>query len=487
MEFTPPSALSRVNRLVGVGLQLFDPLDGQEDLVVVAPVPESPAEQAGIRPLDRVLKVADLDVSQVHLTADEAMSLLRGPQGSSVSLLLQSARNADGGVEEGKDALGDRLPRQMDAWMEPDTPPAVPARGGGLESKTLQRQALNIPPVRAGVVESPFRVGEEEGEANGEKNTGVGEHASKQHVRNVRFGYVRINYFNRVGTDLLADALKQMDEQGVDGVIIDVRNCLGGMFKEALMAGAMLLGGEPKDATLVDVIDASGIIKKMKVQKQRDLDRWPLTNGFPLAKTVLRNKPVRIITNRGSASSSEVLAMALVGNGRGQLVGERTFGKALIQKPYALADGSVIKLTVAEYLSPHAQHLGRGLEPDTLCAASPAPKAADQCARMAQYQMVEEQWQGNFKFEFAGPKQRQGAAGAEPGGALREGPASRAVAVGTGMPVATSGPGLGANLKYKEGLFVQGMWERGSVWARDWERFQPLKLQRPERASESEP
>jgi hypothetical protein len=55
-------------RLVGVGLQLADPLDGREDLVVVAPIPNSPAEAAGIQPLDRLLQIDDMDVSKYRLT-----------------------------------------------------------------------------------------------------------------------------------------------------------------------------------------------------------------------------------------------------------------------------------------------------------------------------------------------------------------------------------------------------------------------------------
>eukprot|EP00961_Rhodomonas_salina_P176676 2381324-Rhodomonas_salina.1 len=54
-----------------------------------------------------------------------------------------------------------------------------------------------------------------------------------------------------------------------------------------------------------------------------------------------------ILEQRTNTQLEQVLAMALVGNGRGSLLGERTFGKALIQHPYTLSDGSVIKLTVA--------------------------------------------------------------------------------------------------------------------------------------------
>jgi hypothetical protein len=82
-----------------------------------------------------------------------------------------------------------------------------------------------------------------------------------------------------------------------------------------------------------------------------------------------------VLTNRGTASAAEVLAMSLAGNGRAHIIGERTFGKALIQHPYRLADGSILTITVAEYLSPgpRVRHLGTGLVPQAACFSSPLP------------------------------------------------------------------------------------------------------------------
>ena len=91
----PPSHLAldggAGKRLVGVGLQLADPLDGREDLVVVAPIPNSPAEAAGIKPLDRLLRIDDLDVRKYRLTTSEAANLLRGWEDTQVRLLVQAS------------------------------------------------------------------------------------------------------------------------------------------------------------------------------------------------------------------------------------------------------------------------------------------------------------------------------------------------------------------------------------------------------------
>ena len=137
-------------------------------------------------------------------------------------------------------------------------------------------------------------------------------------------------------------------------------------------------GGEgklgPKSLTLLNIMDASGLVRAETLDDQRDLDRWPDTGGHPLEHPVTR-KPIELLTNRGSASASEVLAMSLAGNGRAHIIGERTFGKALIQHPYKLADGSLLTITVAEYLSPgpNVRHLGAGLLPQAPCTFSPVP------------------------------------------------------------------------------------------------------------------
>lgn len=254
-------------------------------------------------------------------------------------------------------------------------------------------------------------------------------------------GYLRINYFSRVGTEAIAKAVSEMEEQGVGGYILDVRNCLGGLLKEALFTASMFqeevpggssrvsgkgvyaaaqkcrvstgcvsfedrnIADEPldlkermafaggagadrgggdvgagnqksrtvKSLTLLNIMDASGLVRAETLDDQRDLDRWPSTGGHPREHAVSRSKPMEVLTNRGSASASEVLAMALASNSRAHIIGERTFGKALIQHPYRLADGSILTLTVAEYLSPgpRIRHLGAGLFPQSPCYSSP--------------------------------------------------------------------------------------------------------------------
>ena len=408
-------------RLVGVGLQLADPLDGEEDLVVVAPIPNSPAEAAGIQPLDRILAIDDLDVREYRLTTGEATNLLRGWEDTEVRLLVQHARRGDGSIPLGYDAMGDRLPRQRPFADDGEDGEDQKGRGRGqgqgqtvewgkVEEVSLKRKKLNMPPVLSSVLDA-------EG--------------------GWKMGYLRINYFSRAGTDALAQAVAEMEAQGVSGYIIDVRNCLGGLLKEALVTSSMFqeevpgvedndgasniviatpasqqcrvstgcvssFGGEatgesgkggrlkgPKSLTLLNIMDASGLVRAETLSDQRDLDRWPASGGYPIASPVPRGKPIQVLTNRGSASAAEVLVMSLAGNGRAHIIGERTFGKALIQHPYRLADGSILTLTVAEYLSSGLQHLGKGLLPQSACTSSPQPpsqpaSAPDSCILAAE-------------------------------------------------------------------------------------------------------
>eukprot|EP00960_Hanusia_phi_P054821 762781-Hanusia_phi.AAC.24 len=380
-DAAPPSVLSNVNRLVGVGVQLFDPVDGEEDLVVVAPSPNSPAERAGIKPLDRVLQIDGLDVGgEAALTASEAMSLIRGWEGTEVKLLVKRARDPTGTIMFGDDVLGDRISRML-PQVAGDEDGYELSRDVQPELITLKRQRLNVAPVQAGVLETIA-------------SSGVAQ----------KIGYIRINFFNLEGTKYLSEAVGRMEDAGVEGYIIDVRNCLGGIFKEALMTASMFQGEDQSsvdndqsgkenpdsDVVLINIQDASGFIKPEKLSKQIDWIRWPENDGRPLARPVRSDKPIRILTNRGSASSSEVLALSLVGNNRAEIIGEKTFGKALIQHPYFLADGSVLKLTVAEYLSPKNQHLGSGLLPNTLCANAPELGPRDDCLRIAQEQIAQD-------------------------------------------------------------------------------------------------
>jgi len=114
----------------------------------------------------------------------------------------------------------------------------------------------------------------------------------------------------------------------------------------------------------------------------------------PPSPSPSRPPPVVVLVNRGTASAAEIFAAALRDNGRAVVVGERTYGKSLIQHFFPLPDGGALKLTIAEYLTPKRQHvspsrLGNpygGIAPDLLCLASPTGDRGapmDVCTQMA--------------------------------------------------------------------------------------------------------
>lgn len=109
-------------------------------------------------------------------------------------------------------------------------------------------------------------------------------------------------------------------------------------------------------------------------------------SGFRAADfSLLPQKPLVLLIDRGTASSAELFAAALHDNGRALLLGEPSFGKGLIQRTFALPNGGALKLTIGEYLRPNMQRVefGIGLQPDYHCVATPAAGQVDECMARA--------------------------------------------------------------------------------------------------------
>ncbi|NES68331.1 MAG: carboxyl-terminal protease, partial [Okeania sp. SIO2D1] len=86
----------------------------------------------------------------------------------------------------------------------------------------------------------------------------------------------------------------------------------------------------------------------------------------------ITDSPLVVLTNQGTASASEILAGALQDNGRALLVGEKTFGKGLIQSLFDLSDGSGLAVTVAKYETPNHTDINKqGIMPDIVVEQDP--------------------------------------------------------------------------------------------------------------------
>lgn len=162
-------------------------------------------------------------------------------------------------------------------------------------------------------------------------------------------GYVRLSVFNETTSSDLAAKLKELEEQGLRAVILDLRNNPGGLLDE----GVKVAGTFVPQGPVVSVVGKDG--SRNTAYSQLVAPRWPLV----------------VLVNGGSASASEIVAGAIQDTGVGTLVGTKTFGKGSVQTVFAQGDGSAVKLTIAKYLTPKDRSInGTGLEPDVAVEAA---------------------------------------------------------------------------------------------------------------------
>jgi len=156
-------------------------------------------------------------------------------------------------------------------------------------------------------------------------------------------GYIRLDSFiSSKANDEMRHALKKM--QNVNGLILDLRNNPGGLLTNAIEIANMFL----EKGVIVSTIDADGY-KTSQVSA-----RHPIS-GLPMV----------VLINGASASASEILSGALRDNGRAKLIGQKSFGKGLVQAINKLDDGSGINVTIARYLTPNDTDIHKhGITPD---------------------------------------------------------------------------------------------------------------------------
>lgn len=290
--------------LTGVGLQIAQDTQTGE-LRVIAPIDGSPAEQAGVKPRDRILKINGVPTTK--LTLDEAAERMRGPAGSQVTLTI---------IHDAADAA---------------------------EEIQIVRDRISLNPVYADLRLLPG---------------------------DVNLGYIRLSQFNANASMEVASAIKRLEEQGADAYILDLRGNPGGLLQSGIEIARLWL----KDATVVYTVNRNGI-----------------QDSFTANGDALTDDPLIVLVNQGTASASEILAGALQDNGRARLVGERTFGKGLIQSLFSLSDGSGLAVTIAKYETPNHHDINRqGIIPDVVMPLDPINR--DQVGTVAdrQYQTAVE-------------------------------------------------------------------------------------------------
>ncbi|NBP98572.1 MAG: PDZ domain-containing protein, partial [Synechococcaceae bacterium WB6_3A_227] len=140
----------------------------------------------------------------------------------------------------------------------------------------------------------------------------------------IKVGYIRLKQFNANATKDMRQAIKELEEKGVQGYVLDLRSNPGGL----LMASVEIARQWLDDGVIVSTKTRDGV---------QDIKR---AGGKALTKA-----PVVVLVNEGSASASEILSGALQDNNRAVLVGQKTFGKGLVQSVRGLSDGSGMTVT----------------------------------------------------------------------------------------------------------------------------------------------
>jgi carboxyl-terminal processing protease len=297
-RFFPPDDYSSfktdtTGELEGVGIEID--YSEARGLYVVTPIQDTPAWRSGILPGDQILKIDGR--STKDLKHDEAMRLVRGKPGTSVTLTV---------LHEGeKEPVDIALTRAV------------------IEIKSVQVAEL---------------LGTEWVPEGGP-----------------RIGYVEVIKFQQRTAQDLDAALKRLEADGMEALILDLRQNRGGLLKSAEEVADLFL----KDGPVVSVVTRE---KKEQVRTASGEGTHP---DYPLA----------VLIDAQSASASEIVAGALKDRKRAVLVGDKTYGKFSVQEVIPVQLGkwgeAALKLTIAKYKTPCGACIdGQGIEPDHLVPSS---------------------------------------------------------------------------------------------------------------------
>jgi carboxyl-terminal processing protease len=153
-----------------------------------------------------------------------------------------------------------------------------------------------------------------------------------------KIAYVRLIQFNEPTADELSKALDDLQQQGMQALIVDLRNNPGGLLNSAVDVCAQFVPPNTK------VVSTQG----RAASQQRDYNTSGASKRRP-------DFPMAVLVNEGSASGAEIVAGALKDLHRAVLVGETTFGKGSVQNVLQLPDGSALRFTTAKYYTPSKQ------------------------------------------------------------------------------------------------------------------------------------
>jgi len=253
---------------------------------VVSAMEDTPASKAGILSGDQILKIGGNSTERMEL--QDVMNVLRGPPGRKVTLTL----------------------------LRPSTKE--------IKEYNLERTEIKVQSVKAAQLLDPDLTGP------------------------FKIGYVRLIQFNEPTADELSQALDNLQKEGMQALILDLRNNPGGLLNSAVDVCSQFLPSDTK------VVSTQGRVSS----QQREYATSSTAKQRP-------QFPMAVLVNEGSASGAEIVAGALKDLHRAILVGETTFGKGSVQNVLQLPDGSALRITTAKYYTPGKQIInGNGVTPN---------------------------------------------------------------------------------------------------------------------------
>jgi carboxyl-terminal processing protease len=168
-----------------------------------------------------------------------------------------------------------------------------------------------------------------------------------------RVGYIRLTQFNANAQTEVASAIERLEQQRADRYILDLRNNPGGLLQSGIEIAKLWIN----EGAIVYTVNRQGALGTYEA----------------MGKAVTED-PLVVLVNKGTASASEILAGALQDNARATLIGEKTFGKGLIQSLFDLSDGSGLAVTVARYETPNHHDINKlGITPDRIVELGQVP------------------------------------------------------------------------------------------------------------------
>ncbi|MFN5855562.1 MAG: S41 family peptidase [Pseudanabaenaceae cyanobacterium] len=322
--------------LTGVGLQIATEAD-DKSIVVISPIEGSPADKAGVRSLDRIIKIDN--VMTDNLTLDECAKRMRGPIGTEVTLTL--LRFPQDPINEEEAIKLETINRQEQSLIKSKSR----QKNNGQEiTVTIKRERIEVNPIIAKLNQETVAVTDSEVNIDLPAAQAQTNSPSQSQTVSHKVGYIRLNQFNGNAAIDMAKAITTMESEGADQYVLDLRGNPGGLLDAGLAIARMWI----EDGYIVHTVDRHG-----------------LQDTITANHSALTNDPLVILADGGSASASEVLAGALQDNHRAKIVGTRTFGKGLIQSLNPLEDGSGLAVTIAKYETPLHHDINRvGLTPD---------------------------------------------------------------------------------------------------------------------------